>query len=69
MGLRILMEKLERIRRGLNGLFGIHVWKSMRWIEDWVERPETPEEYRSRKPDMITIRLLGKVKTFRIPWR
>lgn len=62
----------------LNGgrLFGIHVWKSIRWVENWVkveenvrilvERPETPEEYRFRKLDMFTIRFLRKVVTFRI---
>jgi hypothetical protein len=60
-------------------LFGIHTWKEIREVEEWQEvekgarvlirRFENPEEYHSRKKDMVTICFFGKLFTFKIPFR
>jgi len=61
-------------------VFAVHLWKDgPREIEDWVEvarnakvlkrRFETPEEYHERPKNMVTVLILGRTFTFRIPWR
>jgi len=58
-------------------IFGIHLWKSMKEVEDWVEvekgikikivRWETPKEYHKRPYDKITICFFSRCRTFNIP--
>jgi len=54
----------------------MHIWKSgPNVVSEWrevakgikvlVERNETPEEYKSRKKDMVTILFFGKLFTFK----
>ena len=64
-------------------LVGIHFWKSMRHkdVEEWIEVGEgikvkvkkvvweNPEEYKRRKPDRLTICILNKCFTIKIPFR
>ncbi|MBW2673605.1 MAG: hypothetical protein JRD89_09365, partial [Deltaproteobacteria bacterium] len=60
-------------------LFGWHLWKSgPHLVEYWREvepgarilarRWETPEEYHSRPKDMLTVTLLGRTFTIRMPY-
>ena len=68
---------LGRVRGSFSRVVGFHLWKSMREVEDWVEvekgvkvkvvRPERPEEYHGRPPDMLTICLFGRCWTIEIP--
>ena len=68
---------LGRIRSSLSRMFGLHLWKSMRDVEEWIEvekgvkvkvvRPERPEEYHRRPFDRLTICLFARCWTVEIP--